>query len=219
LEYKIGEEYLKRIAASVLLSAFLIVSASGADYHIIKKVPIPGQDSWDYLAVDDAARHLYVSHGTKVEILDLDSGERVGSIPTAGVHGIAIVSEMGRGFVSDGKASTVLVFDLKTMKVLQEVASPKDPDAIIYDPASTRVFAFNGESHSATAIDAATGKIAGTVDLGGSPEFAVADGKGYVFDNLEDESQVIGRPLPARGLPAWPWTASIGVCLSAVAAK
>ena len=180
-----------KVAASIFLSTILVVSASGADYQIIKKIPIPGNGGWDYLAVDDAARRLYVSHGTKVEILNLDSGGLVGSIPTAGVHGIAVVPEIGRGFISDGKASTVLVFDLKTMKILQEVASPKDPDAIIYDPASSRVFAFNGQSNSATAIDAATGKIAGTVDLGGGPEYAVADGKGYVFDNLEDESQVI----------------------------
>jgi DNA-binding beta-propeller fold protein YncE len=182
---------LMKVAASIFLSTILVVSASGADYQIIKKIPIPGNGGWDYLAVDDAARRLYVSHGTKVEILNLDSGGLVGSIPTAGVHGIAVVPEIGRGFISDGKASTVLVFDLKTMKILQEVASPKDPDAIIYDPASSRVFAFNGESNSATAIDAATGKIAGTVDLGGGPEYAVADGIGYVFDNLEDESQVI----------------------------
>jgi DNA-binding beta-propeller fold protein YncE len=182
---------LMKVAASIVLSTILVVSASGADYQVIKKIPIPGNGGWDYLAVDDAARHLYVSHGTKVEILNLDSGELLGSIPTAGVHGIAVVPEIGRGFISDGKASTVLVFDLKTMKILQEIASPKDPDAIIYDPASSRVFAFNGESHSATAIDAATGKIAGTVDLGGGPEYAVADGKGYVFDNLEDESQVV----------------------------
>jgi DNA-binding beta-propeller fold protein YncE len=182
---------LMKVAASLVLSTILFISASGADYQVIKKIPIPGYGSWDYLAVDDAARHLFVSHGTKVEILNLDSGELLGSIATAGVHGIAVVPEIGRGFISDGKASVVLVFDLKTMKVLQEIASPKDPDAIIYDPASSRVFAFNGESHSATAIDAANGKMAGTVELGGGPEYAVADGKGYVFDNLEDESQVV----------------------------
>lgn len=175
----------------LIFVALLGVSASSGGYRIIKKIPVPGRGGWDYLTVDDSARRLYVSHGTKVDILNLDSGEWLGSIPTEGVHGIALAPQSGRGFISDGKASTVLVFDLKTMKVLNQVASPKDPDAIIFDPATARVFAFNGESNSATAIEAASGKLAGTVDLGGGPEFAAADGNGYVFNNLEDESLVL----------------------------
>ncbi len=175
----------------LIFVALLGASASSGDYRIIRKIPIPGQGGWDYLTVDEGSRRLYVSHGTKVEILNLDSGELLGSIPTEGVHGIALAPQSGRGFISDGKASTVLVFDLKSMKVLDQVASPKGPDAIIFDPATSRVFAFNGESNSATAIDAASGKLAGTVDLGGGPEFAAADGKGYVFNNLEDDSLVL----------------------------
>ncbi len=179
-------------ASSIVLFAFLVTMASAADYQIMKKIPIPGQGSWDYLAVDEAARRLYVSHGTQVEVLDVDSGTVVGNIPnTPGVHGIAIAPELGRGFVSNGQSSTVTIFDLKTLKRIADVTTGKKPDAIIYDPATSRVFAFNGESDSATAIDAATGKVAGTVDLGGGPEFAVADGKGYVFNNLEDESLVL----------------------------
>ncbi|HET9408466.1 MAG TPA: YncE family protein [Candidatus Sulfotelmatobacter sp.] len=179
--------------------------APSAGYSVVKKIPIPGQGGWDYLTADESARRLYVSHGAKVEILNLDSGELLGSIPTSGVHGIALAPEFNHGFISDGKASKVLEFDLKTMKVLQEIPSPTDPDGIIYDPATKRVFAFNGESNSATAIDAATGKVAGKVDLGGGPEFAAADGKGYVFDNLEDESQVV--KINARDLKVeqrWP---------------
>ena len=183
---------MKNFSALTMLLVFIATSALAADnYRITKKIPVAGQGGWDYLAVDDAARRLYVSHGTKVEILNLDSGELLGSIPTVGVHGIALAPELGRGFLSDGKASKVLAFDLKSMKVLQEIASPKDPDAILYDPASSQVFAFNGESNSATVIDAASGKVAGTIDLGGGPEFAVADGAGYVFDNLEDQSLVV----------------------------
>jgi YVTN family beta-propeller protein len=182
---------LKKVAAISLL-ALLVTMASAADYQITKKIPIPGQGSWDYLAVDEGARRLYVSHGTQVEVLDVDSGTVVGNIPnTPGVHGIAIAAELGRGFVSNGQASTVTIFDLKTLKRIAEVTTGKKPDAIIFDPATARVFAFNGESNSATAIDAATGKVAGTVDLGGGPEFASADGQGYVFDNLEDESLVL----------------------------
>jgi YVTN family beta-propeller protein len=161
-------------------------------YSIVKKIPIPGQGSWDYLTVDEAARRLYVSHGTQVEVIDVDSLAIVGNIPnTLGVHGIAIAPELGRGFVSDGQSSTVTIFDLKTLKPIADVPTGQKPDAIIYDPATSRVFAFNGGSNSATAIDAATGKVAGTVDLGGGPEFAAADGDGFVYNNLEDESLVL----------------------------
>ncbi|HLV88889.1 MAG TPA: hypothetical protein VKV39_18020 [Candidatus Sulfotelmatobacter sp.] len=179
--------------------------AADPGYSVVKKIPIPGQGGWDYLAVDAEARRLYVSHGTQVEILNLDTGESLGSISTVGVHGIALAPEFNHGFISDGKADTVLMFDLKTMQVLSKIPSPKDPDGIIYDDATKRIFAFNGKSDSATAIDAATGKVAGTVDLGGGPEFAAADGKGYVFDNLEDESQVVkinSRDLKVEG--RWP---------------
>jgi YVTN family beta-propeller protein len=169
-------------ALSLSLLAASAQTAGG--YHIIKKIPIPGEGSWDYLTADEAARRLYVSHGTQVEVLDVDSGAIVGKIAnTPGVHGIAIAPELGRGFVSNGQSSTVTIFDLKTLKTIAEVPTGKKPDAIIYDPATSRVFAFNGGSNSA--------KVAGTVDLGGGPEFAAADGSGYVYDNLEDESLVL----------------------------
>jgi YVTN family beta-propeller protein len=183
---------LKKYAVSILL-AFAISSVRAADnYQITKKIPIPGQGSWDYLTVDEGARRLYVSHGTQVEVLDLDSGAIVGKIEnTQGVHGIAIAPDLGRGFVSDGQSSTVTIFDLKTLKMIAEVPTGKKPDAIIYDPATSRVFAFNGGSNSATVIEAKDGKVAGTIDLGGGPEFAAADGNGYVYNNLEDESLVL----------------------------
>jgi YVTN family beta-propeller protein len=169
------------------------VAAPPADgYSIVKKIPIPGEGSWDYLSVDEGARRLYVSHGTQVEVVDVDSGAVVGNIPnTPGVHGIVVAAELGRGFVSNGKASTVTIFDLNTLKPIADVPTGQKPDAIIFDPATSRVFAFNGGSNSATAIDAATGKVAGTIDLGGGPEFAAADGNGFVYNNLEDESLVL----------------------------
>lgn len=184
---------MKTLSILALSLSFLAASAQAADsYHIIKKIPIPGQGSWDYLAVDEGARRLYVSHGTQVEVLDVDSGETVGKIEkTMGVHGIAIAPELGRGFVSNGQSATVTIFDLKTLKTIGEVPTGQKPDAIIYDPSTSRAFAFNGGSNSATAIQAADGKVAGTVDLGGGPEFAAADGSGYVYDNLEDESLVL----------------------------
>ena len=180
------------LATILVMSCALSAAASDGGYSILKKIPIAGSGSWDYLTVDEAARRLYVSHGTQVEVLDLDSLEVVGSIPkTLGVHGIAIVPELGRGFTTNGQTSTVTIFDLKTLKPITDVPTGKKPDAIIYDPATSRVFAFNGESDSATVIDAATGKVGGTVDLGGGPEFAAADAKGSVYDNLEDESLVL----------------------------
>ena len=177
-----------------------------SEFAITKKVLIPGHGSWDYLAVDEAGRRLYVSHGTQVEVLDVDSGAIVGKVEnTLGVHGIAIAPELGRGFVSNGQSSTVTIFDLKTLKAVAEVPVGKKPDAIIYDPATSSVFAFNGDSNTATAIEAATGKVVGTVDLGGGPEFAVADGTGYVYNNLEDASLVL--KINARSLKVeqrWP---------------
>jgi len=183
-----------RVLAILLLcisvGARLAVGQSG--YRLTGKIPIPGQGGWDYLTVDESARRLYVSHGTQVEVLDVDALRAVGNLPkTPGVHGIAIASELGRGFVSNGQANNVTIFDLKTQKALGEVPAGQKPDAIIYDPATSRVFAFNGGSNNATVIDAASGKIAGTVNLEGGPEFAAADGKGYVFNNLEDENLVL----------------------------
>src|ERR1700680_3862924 len=184
---------VKLLSLIVLCLPLLAAPAtSESDYKVTKKIEIPGQGSWDYLTIDDAARRLYVSHGTQVEVLDVDSGTVVGKIPnTLGVHGIAIAPELGPGFVSDGQSSTVTVFDLKTLTSIGEVPVGKKPDAIISNPATSRVFAFNGGSNSASVIGAADAKVVGTIDLGGGPEFAVADGSGYVFNNLEDESQVV----------------------------
>jgi len=191
-----------------LSCALFAATAPSVGYTVIKKIPIPGQGGWDYLTVDAAARRLYVSHGTQVEVIDVDSMSIVGNVPkTSGVHGIAIAPESGRGFVSNGQASTVTIFDLKTLESIAEVPTGQKPDAIIYDPATARVFAFNGGSNSATAIDAATGKVAGTVSLDGGPEFAAADGSGYVFNNLEDESLVL--KINSRELKVeqrWPTT-------------
>jgi YVTN family beta-propeller protein len=193
------------ISILVLAVAGFALAADGS-YSVIKKIPIAGQGSFDYLTVDEAARRLYVSHGTQVEVIDVDSLSVVGTIrKTPGVHGIAIAPESGRGFVSNGQAGNVTIFDLKTLHPISDAPTGNKPDAIIYDPATGRVFAFNGGSNSATAIDAATGKVAGTIDLGGGPEFAAADGKGYVFNNLEEENLVL--KIDARELKVeqrWP---------------
>lgn len=164
--------------------------ARQAGYHLLKTVHLGGSGGWDYLTMDSAARRLYISRSTHVIVLNADTLRKVGEIPdTSGVHGIALAPKLGRGFTSNGRASTVTIFDLKTLKKLGEVKTGAGPDAIVYDPASQRVFTFNGHADSSTAIDAATGKVAGTIELGGRPEFAVADGHGHIFNNLEDKSE------------------------------
>jgi len=191
-----GQQFSAKLA--VLITIFVlgftlagVNTASAQGFTVTKKIPIPGHGKWDYLTVDEGARRLYVSHGAQVEVIDLDSLTVVGSIPnTPGVHGVAVAQDQGRGFTSNGQSSTSTVFDLKTLKTISEVKTGQEPDGIIFDPATSRVFTFGGDN-KATAIDAATAKVAGTVDLGGGPEFAVADGKGFVYDNLEEQSQVI----------------------------
>ncbi|MDP9120474.1 MAG: YncE family protein [Acidobacteriota bacterium] len=182
----------------LLLASSLFVRSAGAaapasGYHVLKTIPVGGEGGWDYLTVDSEARRLYVTRGTRVMVFDADSGKPVGEIPNlSGVHGVAVAPDSGRGFVSNGKSGTVTIFDSKTLKVLGEVkATGEGPDAIIYDPASKRVFSFNGRGKNTTAIDAATGQVAGTIDLGGKPEFAAADGKGRVFVNIEDRNEVV----------------------------
>ena len=205
------------VVLGLSLSICLLAAPAPSDggYSVTKKIPIPGQGSWDYVTVDEGARRVYVSHGTQVEVLDADSGAVVGDIPnTDGVHGVAVAPDLGRGFTSNGKSSTVTIFDLKTLKPIGSAPTGKKPDAIIFDPSTSRVFAFNGESDSATAIDAATGKVVGTVDLKGGPEFAVADGNGYVFNNLEEQNELL--KIDAKKLSVeqrWP-TAPCGAPVS-----
>src|SRR5262249_50733854 len=163
--------------------------SSSISYHLVKTIAVGGDEGWDYLAVDSIGRRVYVSHGSHVVVLDADSNSVVGNIPdTSGVHGIAIASDVGRGFTSNGRANTVTVFDLKTLKTLDTVKVGTNPDAIVYDPSSRRVFTMNGGSQDATAITASEGTVVGTVALGGKPEFAVADGKGSIFVNIEDKA-------------------------------
>jgi YVTN family beta-propeller protein len=159
-------------------------------YHLLKKIPLGGEGFWDYIIFDSPTRRLFISRGTKVVVLDVDSGKTVGEIPnTDGVHGIALASDLGRGFTSNGRAGTVTIFDLKTLQVTGSVQAGTNPDAIIYDPASKRVFAMNGRSKDVTAIDAASGKAVGTIPVDGKPEFAAADGAGHVYVNIEDKSE------------------------------
>jgi DNA-binding beta-propeller fold protein YncE len=185
---------MKRWLAALTVVLLLTVSALAAapGYHVVKTYQVGGEGGWDYLALDGASRRLFLSRGTHVMVIDADSGKPVGDIPdTPGVHGIAFAPEFGRGFTSNGREGTVTIFDLNTLKPITKVKVGENPDAILYDPASKRVFTFNGRSHDSTAIDAATGKVVGTIPLEGKPEFAVSDGKGEIFNNLEDKSELV----------------------------
>jgi YVTN family beta-propeller protein len=167
-------------------------AAAAGGYKVTGTVPVAAEGGWDYLVVDEAARRLYLSHATHVVVFDVDSHAVVGDIPdTQGVHGIALARDLGRGFVSNGRANSVTIFDLKTLKTLGTVPAGTNPDAILYEPVDKRVYAFNGRSHDATVIDAATGKVLSTFPVGGKPEFAVADGMGNVYVNVEDTSEIL----------------------------
>jgi YVTN family beta-propeller protein len=168
------------------------IAAGPSGYKVSGKIALPGTGGWDYVTVDAAARRVYVTHATQVEVLDADSQQPVSKIPdTPGAHGVALAPEFGHGFISAGKADAVIVFDLKTLKTIAQVKTGKKPDAIIYDPASKRVFAMNGESDSATVINAADNSVAGTIALGGGPEFTAADGKGNLWVNIEEKNEVV----------------------------
>jgi hypothetical protein len=181
---------LKRLACAALLPLFVAAAPTG--YHILAEVKIGGEGGWDYLTVDSAARRLYVSHATHVVVVDLDSNKVVGDIPdTPGVHGIAVASELNRGFISNGRGNTVTIFDLKTLKVIGTAATGENPDSIRYDAVSLRVFTFNGRSKNSTAIDAKAGTVVGTIALPGKPEFSIADGKGKIYVNIEDTNEIV----------------------------
>jgi YVTN family beta-propeller protein len=178
--------------ASFALAGLLAAHPAPAGYQVEKKVPLPGTGGWDYLTVDDANRRVYISHATQVIVLNADSLEVVGTIQgLAGVHGVATVPELNRGFITSGQQDAVVVFDTTNLTKVAEIKVGKKPDAIVYDPASRRIFAMNGDSSSSTAIDPATNRVVSTVPLGGGPEFTIADGKGNVFVNLEDKSELL----------------------------
>jgi len=180
---------------SKFLFAFLVCAAvlpGATSYKLVKTIHVGGSGGWDYLTADSQNRRLYVSHGTEVVVINLDTEAVVGKIPnTNGVHGIAVADDLNRGFISDGRDNQVTIFDIRTLATLSTVKAGTNPDAIVYDPYTKRVFAFNGRSHDLTAIDAASGSVIQTVPLGGKPEFAVSDGRGSLYDNLEDKSELV----------------------------
>ncbi len=201
---------MKSCAYLLLLGTLVFAFQPKGGYHLLRKVSLGaaegGGEYFDYITFDAAARRVYLSHGTEVKVLDAGTDAVIGTIGgLKRCHGVAIVPEVGRGFITDGDAGQVVIFDLKTFKTVGQVKADRDADSILYDPASKRIFCFNGEPKSATVIDPAKGTVIETLPLGGAPEQAVADGKGMIYDNLEDTGEVIA--INARTLKItsrWP---------------
>ena len=177
--------------------SFAVPPPQQSGYRLLRKYsfgPAEGstQEYFDYITVDSAARRVYLSHGTEVKVVDADSGAVIGNVTGfKRDHGVALAGDLGRGFISDGAEGKVIVFDLKTLKNIGEVKAQPDADCVLYDPASKRVFSMNGDSHTSTVFEAKTGAVVKTIPLGGSPEFAVADGAGKIYNNIEDKNEVI----------------------------
>jgi YVTN family beta-propeller protein len=205
-------------AALLALSGLAFAQSPQSGYHLLNKYSFgaaPGstREYFDYITVDSAARRVYVSHGTEVKVLDADSGKSVGDIGGLKLsHGVALADEFGRGFITDGAAGKVVIFDLKSLKTIGEVNAAPDADSIVYDPASKRIFSMNGDSHNSTVIDAKTGTVVKTIDLGAGPEFAVADGKGTLYVNIEDKGEVVAIDTQALTIKShWPLAPAGGV--------
>ncbi len=186
--------------ACTLLALPLAAHAAPPSLKEVDRIHIGGAARWDYVSVDSAGHRLYVSHGTQTEVIDTQTDKLVGTIPdTPGVHGVAIAADLGLGFISDGKADRVTVFELAALKTTATIAVGKNPDAILYDPASRRVMTFNGHSHDVSVIDAVHGTVVATVAAGGTPEYATLGDAGLVWFNVEDTNEMaVLDPVQAR---------------------
>src|SRR6266852_7503693 len=172
----------------VMLTLVGSLYGQGGPFHFAKEIAVGGEGGWDYLSVDPAAHRLYVSHGTRVVVIDTQANKLAGEIAdTPGVHGFAIAADLGRGFSSNGRENKASIVDLKTLKLIQKVDTGENPDAILYEPGRHEVYTMNGRGKSATVIDAQSGKVVATIPLEGKPESAQADSKaGKVYVNMED---------------------------------
>lgn len=195
----------------LMLGIATVMGAASKNYHRLQKYtfgPAEGstREYFDYIFVDSPARRVYLSHGTEIKVLDADNGSLIGNITGLKQdHGVAVATEFGRGFITDGGQGKVVIFDLKTLKTVGEAKADDDADSIVYDPASKRVFVMNGDPHSCTVIDAKSGAVVSTVDLGGGPEFAVADGKGRIYVNIENKNELISLDSNALKIESrWP---------------
>jgi YVTN family beta-propeller protein len=190
----------------IFILVFSVYAFSPVQYQLKQKFTIGGDGGWDYLTYDSTGNRLFISRATRVQVVDPKKGTVIAEIPnTTGVHGIALAHELGKGFTSNGRENTVTVFDLKTLKETNKIKiDGENPDAILYDPSTKRVMTFNGRSKNATVIDATNDKVVATIPLDGKPEFAAADGKGSVFVNIEDKSE-LSKIDPVKGTVVQTW--------------
>ncbi len=205
---KPSKERIAALAALILAGWGSISTCRAEDsYHFIKEVPVGGAGAFDYLTADAQGRRLYVSHGTKVVVLDMDKDSVVGEVAdTPGIHGIAIAASLKRGFTSNGREAKASIFDLETLQTLSKTETGPNPDAILFEPGQQEVYTFNGRGNNATVIDAKSGKVVATIPLAGKPEFAAADPEaGRVFCNLEDKNQIAAIDTKTHQVVAsWP---------------
>ncbi len=190
---------------ALVLGSLAIARPGPSGYHILKTIPLGGTEGWDYISMDSVSRRLYIGRETHMDVVDVDTGTVVAKLTgMPGVHGIALVPDLGRGFtVEDNNTSSIL--DLKTLKKIGAVKTGKDPDSYAYDELTRRVFIMNSAGNDATAINAADGSVVGTITFDGQPEFTVSDGKGKIFVNITDKNQILefdGQTL--KVLHHWP---------------
>ncbi|HEY3990692.1 MAG TPA: YncE family protein [Acidobacteriaceae bacterium] len=194
--------------ATALLCTLVASPAAFAQgpYHVVTQWKIGGEGGWDYLTADAASRRLYITHGARVEVLDSESGKPVGAITgLQGTHGVALDAAGKYGYISDGRANAVVVFDRSTLKTVASIPAGTNPDGITYEPLTKTVWAFNGRSGNATVIDTNTQKVVATIPLPGKPEFPVADGRGNVYDNIESRNEIVRFDAAAQKITAeWP---------------
>jgi DNA-binding beta-propeller fold protein YncE len=179
----------------ILLLSMILLTSTGyaaSSYREVARLHLGGDGGWDYLTVDPDSRRLYIARSDRLMVVDVDSGILVGEVTGLdGAHGVALLKDQGVGFATSGKSGEAVSFDLKTLKILQKTQAGENPDAIVYEPTSKRIFTFNGKSADATAIDPNTMKVIGKIALAGKPEFSAVDGKGRLFVNLENRSELL----------------------------
>jgi DNA-binding beta-propeller fold protein YncE len=167
-------------------------AAGASGYHLLKSIPIPGDEFWDYMGYEPTTDRLFITHGNHVVVVDVKTDKIVGNIgPMEGIHGVVFAPEYNRGFVTDGRAAKLWIFNFKTLQIEGSAPTDKDADGVVYDPASKRVFTMNGDSQTSTVVDAKNGKVVGKIELGGGPEFPAADGRGHVYANIETTSEIV----------------------------
>jgi len=201
------KKYFRPTVLSLLWFWSAAACRAEGPYHLIKEIPVGGDGGWDYVSVDSEAGVLYVSHGTKVVVIDLKKDQVAGEIAdTPGIHGFAVAPELGRGFSSNGREGKASIVDLKTLKTLSKVETGENPDAILYEPVQKEVYTFNGRGRSATVFGAESGKVVATIPLPGKPEFAAEDPKSArIYNNIEDKNEVVVIDLKAHKVAeTWP---------------